>query len=738
MRYFLLLWFLCTTSLLAESLSGLWQVSTDGKAWQSVRLPANLHGFLESRHFLLRRKISGSREMTGWRTGIVSDAAIFSVNGIPLNDEESPPASYDRNRILAIPPEAIDTTMELQIEFSRFFPHEYGLLGGAPAIGDVEQLRQTYMLEQLFTLLLPSIFLMLALHYAIAFLLFRHERSTLPLSLFLLLLAIYLLQRSDLKYSSGIALLQLKRMEYVSLMLLLPALLLYFHFLLQRRPDRQLPYQPVIRSLTEFTGRVCSFILLLGAVWILLNDDIRQWDRFNTLIVQPCIWPLIFLVIAVRLYQHWRIGRPFITGLAIAFVGTLLDIASHQEWIHLPPAAPLSLLAFVGGLSLSQMEKSNLLRKELALLNASLERRVEQRTEEYRRSLTEIRILKEQQDGDYFLTSLMLRPLGCNNASGGDERLTWASCIRQKKSFTFKKKQVELGGDINIVETLCLRGRQHVAFLNADAMGKSIQGAGGAVVIGTVLKASLQRTRRQPELSALYPEEWLRRCYEDLHSVFSSFDGSMMASAVLGLIDTTTGCLYHWNAEHPALILVRQGRADLLQPSGLFRLGAPLPVKELRVHVFSLRQGDVIYAGTDGRDDLSIDGQIRTDAHRILPIVQELEDTGRGGDLSALVEALQKEGQLTDDIALLRFAFNGKPPSLPRVLRRKAASLLQKGHWTESLPTLESYLDLNPSDEQSLRVGVRIARRLGHPLAERWDRRLRLRDSLPPSGREKE
>lgn len=726
MRWLIPVLFL-TAPLQAQSLEGLWQFSSDGRAWQSVRVPSNLHGLVApNERLILRRTLSVDTDVTGWRTGIVSDAARFFANGVALNDPSSPPTSYDRNHILRIEPHG--KRLELRIEFQPYFSHEYGLLRGDPAVGNIEELRDNYTIEQLHILLLPFVFTLLSFYYAAAFLLFRSERSAIPLALFLMILSIYLLQRSDLKYSLHVDLLQLKRIEYVSLMLLLPTLLLFFHFLFRRRCDLRLRFRRAIRRITSFMAIICLAALVAAAFWILFEDDIRLWDRFNSQIVQPVIWPLLFLVMAVRLIENWRIGRPLIIGILIALTGTLLDIANHQEWINTPPAAPVSLLAFVGGLALSQVEKSVQTRRELSQLNADLERRVDHRTREYKRSLAEIRTLKEQQDGDYYLTSLVLRPLSCRNMTGGNSRMTWSSFTKQKKSFAFRHNRSELGGDINIVETVRLRGREYVAFLNADAMGKSIQGAGGAVVIGTVLGASLSRTKRLPELSALYPEEWLRRCYEDLQNVFYSFNGSMMASAVLGLIDTTAGCLYHWNAEHPPLVLVRAGTADYIHPSGmLYRLGAPLPEQELRVHVCSLRPGDVLYAGTDGRDDLSIDGRIESDSGRFLEIVTEHENSK--AELSALVERLETFGALSDDLALLRFAFTGKQRSLPGVLRRQAATLLRERRWKESLPTLESYIELNPSDERSLRVGVRIARRLGHPLAERWHRRLRLRDS---------
>lgn len=49
--------------------------------------------------------------------------------------------------------------------------------------------------------------------------------------------------------------------------------------------------------------------------------------------------------------------------------------------------------------------------KQVEELNANLERKVVQRTNELQETLTRVQELKIQQDGDYFLTSLLLDPL---------------------------------------------------------------------------------------------------------------------------------------------------------------------------------------------------------------------------------------------------------------------------------------------------------------------------------------
>ncbi|MCX7997508.1 MAG: SpoIIE family protein phosphatase, partial [Leptospiraceae bacterium] len=182
-----------------------------------------------------------------------------------------------------------------------------------------------------------------------------------------------------------------------------------------------------------------------------------------------------------------------------------------------------------------------------------LEHLVEEKTKELKQSLEEIKRLKELQDGDYFLTSLLIKPL--SRGSLETDRVKIETLVRQKKTFVFRNKKAEIGGDLCVADSIQLRNRKYCVFLNADAMGKSIQGAGGVLVLGTVFKSILTRTHESPHDYKKSPERWLKDCFKELQSIFVSFDGSMIISAIVGLVDEETGTLYYINAEHPWAVL---------------------------------------------------------------------------------------------------------------------------------------------------------------------------------------
>lgn len=319
--------------------------------------------------------------------------------------------------------------------------------------------------------------------------------------------------------------------------------------------------------------------------------------------------------------------------------------------------------------------------------------------------MEEIRRLKVQQDGDYFLTSLLTKPLMINR--NNSETVSTEFLLRQKKRFEFRQRRSELGGDICMADRIQLLGRNYVVIANGDAMGKSMQGAGGALVLGVVLQAFLSRTHFSEHQRRKTPELWLRDCYYELQNVFLSFDGSMYLSMVMGLIDEVNGTMYYVNAEHPGTILYRNGKAEFIDADlQLRKLGTPGEEDRIAVRLFQLEPGDVLIAGSDGRDDLELgvgpDGvrQINEDETLVLKIVEE-----RDGQLEPIVEALQQKGALTDDLSLLRVGYRANEvgsehrnkPEYQRSSER-VSKLLRQGKLEEGLAALTELLANFPGD----------------------------------------
>lgn len=330
-----------------------------------------------------------------------------------------------------------------------------------------------------------------------------------------------------------------------------------------------------------------------------------------------------------------------------------------------------------------------------------LEQKVEDRTRELREILEEVQKLKNQQDGDYFLTSLMIKPLAANNVHS--ENIAVDFFVRQKKKFAFRKWKEEIGGDICSAHTIELKGRKHTVFLNADAMGKSMQGAGGALVLGAVFESVIDRTMLAQNYQDQYPERWLKNVFIDLQRIFESFDGSMLISAAIGLIDDETGLMYYINAEHPWTAMLRDGKATFIEKELTFRkLGTTGMSGQIYVQTFQLRPGDILFAGSDGRDDLLLGYDkdnnriINEDENLFLEFIEKSR-----GDMEKLVELIISHGELTDDLSLVRVSYDPQKAPLNQVTRdrtveqylNEAIPLVKNGEFGKAIPLLEKAME---------------------------------------------
>ena len=312
-------------------------------------------------------------------------------------------------------------------------------------------------------------------------------------------------------------------------------------------------------------------------------------------------------------------------------------------------------------------------REELQDYADNLENKVVERTREVREKMELIESLKIQQDGDYFLTSLLAKPLFYN--ANKSKIVKTEFIIKQKKQFEFKRKQADLGGDICITGNLRLgtkeRFKRYTMAMNGDAMGKSMQGAGGSLVMGVVMNSIMARSASQNKILNQTPQEWLFQVYSEIHSVFKSFNGSMVISAVIFIIEDETGKAYYINAEHPYSVLYRDEKATFIEEGIQLRKIGFDSENEFRVDSIQLERGDVIILGSDGRDDIDLtpnepNRTINEDETIFLGFVEKAKT-----NLDAIVESINSLGNIIDDLSLLRIGYKEdyaqEPESYPEI-----------------------------------------------------------------------
>ncbi|MCB1179243.1 MAG: SpoIIE family protein phosphatase [Leptospiraceae bacterium] len=284
----------------------------------------------------------------------------------------------------------------------------------------------------------------------------------------------------------------------------------------------------------------------------------------------------------------------------------------------------------------------------------NLEVKVDERTRELKESFEKINQLKTKQDADYFLSSLLVKPLA---KKGFDiPELSVDYRVKQKKEFDFKNRTHEIGGDYCNTVRLKLQNRPCTIVINADAMGKSLQGNGGILVLGSLFQSIITRTQNSKSMNDLGPVVWLLTVFQELQSVFVSFDGSMLISVFLGVYDEGSNLFYHFNSEHPEGILYRDKKASYLsEVKPEMKIGCEMDTPPV-IRKTLLEKGDIIILGSDGREDLMVpskdDPNIKEmNEHNdvILTLVENSQ-----GDLDKLIEEIKSVGEITDDLSLLK------------------------------------------------------------------------------------
>jgi hypothetical protein len=485
----------------------------------------------------------------------------------------------------------------------------------------------------------------------------KNDKNNLNIFFLTINVFIYFFARSNYFHSFDIDTTYLMRLEYSSLIFTTFSLLYFQEILLKGEINL------ASKIFKWFT------IILSISCWIseyyLLHNILRTWQYSNLLFV--------FLILYTPIVEYKK-GNPdaknILFGLLLIIFFLFLDlylILFKRIYIVYSKYTFFFYILSLGSIiasRLNRLNSQNFLLNEILKnklndiqeLNKNLELRVNERTFELSQSLKYIEILKEKQDADYFLISLIADPLIYNHSK--DKNLSISYHIEQHKKFSFKNKIYQIGGDNIIVDSLNFYNKLLTIFINGDAMGKSLQGASGAIVLGVIFKSLVNNKKFNNPIDLNSPELLLRDIFLDLQKVFESFDGLMLSSILMGLIDSDTGTLYFINAEHPSGIIFRNNNAHFIpQYQPLYKAGTSYFKKGMHVNVFELKENDVLFFGSDGRDDLLIsedkDNKINEDKNLILKIIEESK-----ADLKEVLKNIKIQGQLIDDLSLIRIQIN--------------------------------------------------------------------------------
>lgn len=634
--------------------------------WQAIDLPYNLFDNVKfksseiSEAWYYKKFILPREKSThiGLQLGQINDRDVVYLNGIKIGQtgvwDAKYPQAYDKSRIYKIPDNLwkFGEVNVLLIHVQKFTESEIGPVRGELNIGPATDLYRNIWNDDFIEILFLVVYLSCGGYFFFLYIRRRTEKENLLFALFIFIMVIYQALKTRFRFDFGMEMFTAKRLEYNFLYALFP---LFYYFI---RVYFVLPKNKVVK-VNDWLAGLATTWMFISVIIVNINDDADFWWYLYKNFGQPVWLIYIISIISILIYKAKKKNVDayyMILGFSFVLAGIIVDTLIVRGIYNFPPIMSYIFAGFIMSLALILANRFVRINEEVEDLNQNLELKVEQRTDQLNNSFSEIKLLKEQQDGDYYLTSLLVNPLGGNFAD--HKNLTVEMCVEQKKTFIFKRWKAEIGGDLCTANNLRLLNRDYIVFLNGDAMGKSLQGAGGALVLGTVFKSVVTRTQISSDANKKYPERWLKDCFRELQNVFISFDGFMLVSAILGLVDAQNGMLYYINAEHPRVVSYLDGKAEFLpEKNNQFKIGTALE-SDLRINTHQLRPREAIICGSDGRDDIEIG--IDENGNRVINededlFIQHVEKAD--GLLHTIRENILKSGMVTDDLSLLRVVY---------------------------------------------------------------------------------
>nr|WP_282097156.1 7TM diverse intracellular signaling domain-containing protein [Leptospira ryugenii] len=390
---------------------------------------------------------------------------------------------------------------------------------------------------------------------------------------------------------------------------------------------------------------------------LVLFTSMYTYGRAVTYVEIGIFLSIIYIAhIIVKALKNHKVGaKLFLSGFIILTITAINDILKGKAVVYTPYTLGYGFTIFIifqASILIRKYSFAFIKSEELA---RDLEDKVIKRTAELQTTLEQVKELKFQQDGDYFLTSQLLKPLSKNKADSTSISITFLT--RQKKRFQFREWHEEIGGDLCMSNQIILGEKKYTVLVNADAMGKSLLGASGALVFGSVFESIINRNQNTKETQYETPDQWIKQTFLELHRVFETFDGSMLVSLVLVLIEEKSRSLFMINADHPPAVLYRDVKAVFLSPEQFLRkLGTIGANENISVLQYQLFPNDILILGSDGRDDLLIksnDGTFLFNENDSL-FLSQVEKCR--GDLESIYNEMMKIGVLYDDLTLIKIS----------------------------------------------------------------------------------
>ncbi len=235
---------------------------------------------------------------------IYLDGTLIGSTGTPGDTRK---LYYDRSRIYPIPDRLLQpgNAHRIMVLSSRSTDYLFGNIEGTDLkIGNMDALIGEQNIRETVAIAIACIYLIVGLYYGLLFLQRRENREYLFYALAAVSLSLYFFLRTQTKYLLSDDFLTLKRIEYVTLFLMMPFLALFMHY-----------FFPPRHTVTEklFRGALYLYLpcaVILAAVPI-ASSDINTWNAILPYAQATWLVPVMYLVYLITRETFYFAAKPF-------------------------------------------------------------------------------------------------------------------------------------------------------------------------------------------------------------------------------------------------------------------------------------------------------------------------------------------------------------------------------------------------------------------------------------------
>ncbi len=347
--------------------------------YSQVRVPENLVpqlaiSGLDAAHYAMRFLLGELPAMPyAIRLGEINDKDRVYLNGVHIagtgDFASSKPQAYDKVRIYAIPAGLLKTGLNtLVIDIQGVLEKESGIYRDRVELGPADKIYGAYYLENLWSSLALVAYLTFGLYFLLFFIRRRNDRENFYFAIFAIALVIYSGLHTQLKYEYSLSLYFWKRVQYLSLFLLVPS---FYYFIRHYYKPARLMWVRVL----DLVAYAANAVMVTVAAAVAVSPDVKVWDWLQNNVV-TYVWLLYIVGMATILIREVIKKNRDAIIMSVSFLVLLaamvLDILSGQAKLNLPPLLTYVFIFFILSMALVLANRFVRLHDETEELNESL------------------------------------------------------------------------------------------------------------------------------------------------------------------------------------------------------------------------------------------------------------------------------------------------------------------------------------------------------------------------------